>query len=313
MDWGSLSGFSIAVVVLVFVFIKMGIRFVPQGQEWTVEQFGKYTRTFEPGLRFMIPLMETVGRKLSMMETVLDVPSQEVITRDNAMIRADGVVFFQVINAARAAYEVNDLEYAILNLTTTNLRNVMGSMDLDELLSKRDEINGRLLSVVDEATSPWGVKITRIEIKDIKPPADLVEAMAAQMKAERSKRANILEAEGLRQAQILKAEGERQAAVLEADGRKEAAFRDAEARERLAQAEARATEMVSKAIAEGSAQAVNYFIAQRYVDALGQIGSASNQKVVFLPLEATGVLGSIAGVGEIAKQALGELRSKPHA
>jgi regulator of protease activity HflC (stomatin/prohibitin superfamily) len=249
-------------------------------------------------------VIDRIGSKMNMMERVMDVPSQEVITKDNAMVKVDGVVFFQVLDAAKASYEVNQLEYAILNLTMTNVRTVMGSMDLDELLSKRDEINARLLQVVDDATTPWGIKVTRIEIKDIRPPHDLVEAMARQMKAERLKRANILEAEGLRQAEILRAEGEKQAAILEAEGRKEAAFRDAEAREREAQAEAKATEMVSKAIAEGDINAVNYFVANRYVESLEKIATSDNQKLVFMPLEASGVIGAIGGVAELAKQAM---------
>jgi regulator of protease activity HflC (stomatin/prohibitin superfamily) len=245
------------------------------------------------------------------METVLDVPSQEIITKDNAMVRVDGVVFYQVLDAAKAAYEVNNLEFATLNLTMTNVRTVMGSMDLDELLSKRDEINARLLDVVDEATTPWGVKVTRIEIKDIAPPKDLVDSMARQMKAERDKRASILTAEGQRQAEILRAEGEKQAAILEAEGRKEAAFRDAEARERLAQAEARATLMVSEAISKGNVQAINYFVAQKYVEAITQLAAAPNQKVLLMPLETSGLVGTLAGVTELARQALSKTGSQP--
>jgi regulator of protease activity HflC (stomatin/prohibitin superfamily) len=274
--------------------------------EYTVEYFGKYTRTLKPGFNVILPPFYRVGSKINMRETVMDVPSQEVISRDNAMIKVDGVVFFQVLNAAKAAYEVNDLPRAILNITMTNIRTVMGSMNLDDLLSKRDEINLQLLNVVDQATEPWGVKVARIEIKDISPPADLVEAMARQMKAERLKRAQILEAEGHRQAEILRAEGDKQAAILEAEGRKEAAFRDAEARERQAEAEAKATAMVSTAIANGDVNAINYFVAGKYVDALGKFAESSNQKVFFLPVEASGVIGSIAGIAEIAKQAFGK-------
>ena len=292
--------FAALAIFLVF----MSAKFVPQGREFTVERFGRYTRTLKPGLNIIVPVMDRVGAKLNMMERVLDVPSQEVITKDNAMVKVDGVVFFQVLDAAKAAYEVNQLEYAILNLTMTNLRTVMGSMDLDELLSKRDDINARLLQVVDDATTPWGIKVTRIEIKDIRPPLDLVEAMGRQMKAERDKRANILEAEGLRQAEILRAEGEKQAAILEAEGRREAAFRDAEAREREAEAEARATQMVSKAIAEGDINAVNYFVATRYVESLEKIATSDNGKLIFMPLEASGVIGAIGGVTELVKKAV---------
>ncbi len=294
----------IGFVILVIVTLYKGAKMVPQGFEWTVERFGRYRTTLKPGLGLILPYIDSVGRKINMMEQVLEVPSQEVITRDNAVVKVDGVVFYQVLDSVRAAYEVNNLEYAILNLTMTNTRTVLGSMDLDESLSKRDVINSKLLAVVDEATHPWGIKVTRIEIKDITPPHDLVESMARQMKAEREKRASILEAEGARQASILKAEGEKQAAVLEAEGRREAAFRDAEARERLAQAEAKATEMVSQAIANGSSQAVNYFVALKYVDALHSIGMAPNQKVFFMPMETAGVLGSIAGIAELAKDAL---------
>jgi regulator of protease activity HflC (stomatin/prohibitin superfamily) len=297
------SSFVVFFLVLAVVIVLMGVKSVHQGMEYTVERFGRYTRTLRPGLNLIVPVIDTIGHKINMMEQVLDVPSQEIITKDNAMVRVNGVVFFQVIDAPKAAYEVSGLDNAILNLTMTNIRTVMGSMDLDELLSKRDEINTRLLGVVDDATTPWGVKVTRIEIKDIEPPADLVEAMGRQMKAEREKRANILDAEGDRQAEILRAEGEKQAAVLEAEGRREAAFRDAEARERLAEAEAKATMMVSEAIAKGDIQAVNYFVAQKYVEALKEMASADNHKVIMMPLEASNVIGSVAGITELAKAA----------
>jgi len=303
-----ISGFAIFVVTFLFlalILVFLGVKVVPQGTEFTVERFGRYTRTLRPGLHLIIPIVDRIGHRMNVMERVMDVPTQEVITRDNAMVSVDGVVFFQVLDAASAAYEVNQLELAILNLTMTNIRTVMGSMDLDELLSQRDKINAQLLTVVDEATSAWGVKVTRIEIKDISPPRDLVDAMARQMKAEREKRANILDAEGFRQAEILKAEGEKQSAILEAEGRREAAFRDAEAREREGEAEAKVTTMVSDAIAKGDVQAINYFVAQKYVEALRDIASAPNEKVVLMPMEASGILGSLAGITELAKASFG--------
>jgi len=304
--------FAVAVLVLAIVIVVLGAKRVPQGMEYTVERFGRYTKTLRPGLNLIIPLVDSVGGKLNMMEQVLDVPSQEVITKDNAMVTVDGVVFFQILDAAKAAYEVSQLTHAILNLTMTNVRTVMGSMDLDELLSMRDQINAKLLEVVDDATTPWGIKVTRIEIKDISPPRDLVDAMARQMKAEREKRAQILEAEGHRQAAILKAEGEKQAAILEAEGEREAAFREAEARERLAEAEAKATMMVSQAIAKGDVSAINYFVAQKYTEALKDIASAPNQKVIMMPLEASNLIGSVAGIAEIAREAAGRSgRSEP--
>lgn len=302
-----MGGFGLFVTVL-FVFavllVFMSVKSVPQGMEYTVERFGKYTNTLTPGLNIIMPVIDRIGRRLNMMEQVLDVPSQEVITKDNAMVRVDGVVFYQIMDAAKAAYEITYLDMAIINLVMTNIRTVMGSMDLDELLSRRDEINARLLSVVDDATSPWGIKVTRIEIKDIAPPKDLVDSMARQMKAEREKRAQILEAEGMRQAEILKAEGLKQGAILDAEGRKEAAFRDAEARERLAEAEAKATLMVSEAIAKGDVQAINYFVAQKYIESLKEVAAANNSKLIFMPLEASSVIGALGGIGELAKEAL---------
>jgi len=292
---------AVIVVILAVVIVRKSVIIVRQGYEYTVERFGRYIVTFEPGFHLMMPFVNRIGQRINMMERVLDVPSQEVISKDNAVLTVDGVVFFQVLNAAKAAYEVHRLEHAILNLTMTNIRTVLGSMDLDDALSKRDTINARLLDVVDDATSPWGLKVTRIEIKDISPPMDLVNAMARQMKAEREKRANILEAEGFRQAAILRAEGAKQAIVLDAEGRREAAFRDAEAREREAEAEAKATTMVSEAIAAGDIQAINYFVAQKYVDALKEFATSPNQKTLLLPMETIGILGSLAGITEIAK------------
>lgn len=306
MDFDAVGYVVIAILVFGVILLFKGIKTIPQGLEFTVERLGKYTKTLRPGLNFIVPFIDVVGDKMNMRETVMDVPNQEVISRDNAMIKVDGIVFFQITNAAKAAYEVTDLNRAILNLVMTNIRTVMGSMDLDDLLSKRDDINAQLLTVVDQATEPWGVKVTRIEIKDISPPLDLVEAMARQMKAEREKRAQILEAEGSRQAAILKAEGEKQAAVLQSEGRKEAAFRDAEAREREAEAEAKATAMVSQAIADGNVQALNYFVAGKYVEALGKFADSPNQKTFFLPVDAAGVIGSIGGIAEIARESFGK-------
>jgi regulator of protease activity HflC (stomatin/prohibitin superfamily) len=296
--------FAIALIVVAFLAVAMSVRSVPQGMEYTVERFGRYTQTLRPGFNLIVPFIDRIGAKMNMMEQVLEVPRQEVITKDNAMVTVDGVIFYQVLDAAKAAYEVTNLQNATRNLTMTNVRTVMGSMDLDELLSQRDKINHQLLKVVDDATAPWGIKVTRIEIKDIAPPKDLVESMGRQMKAERDKRAAILEAEGLRQAAILKAEGEKQAAILQAEGQREAAFRSAEARERSAEAEAKATTVVSEAIAKGNVQALNYFIAQRYVEALQKVASAPNQKLILMPLEAAGVIGAIGGVAELAKQAM---------
>lgn len=301
-----MSGFGIFVLVLLVfavVLLFMSVKSVPQGMEYTVERFGRYTATLTPGLNIIMPVIDSIGRKMIMMEQVMDVPSQEVITKDNAMVTVDGVVFYQVMDAAKAAYEVSKLDWAILNLVMTNIRTVMGSMDLDELLSRRDDINARLLMVVDDATTPWGIKVTRIEIKDIAPPKDLVEAMGRQMKAERLKRASILEAEGLRQSEILRAEGAQQAAILEAEGRKEAAYRDADARERLAQAEARATLMVSESISKGDIQAINYFVAQKYIESLKEVATSNNSKLIFMPLEASSVIGALGGIAELAKAA----------
>ncbi|WP_386795679.1 SPFH domain-containing protein [Luteimonas composti] len=307
------GGMFLTAVLLVagIVILFKTVRMVPQGYEWTVERFGRYTHTMTPGLHFLIPVVYGVGRKVNMMEQVLDVPSQDVITKDNAVVKVDGVVFFQVLDAAKAAYEVANLEVAMIALVQTNIRTVIGSMDLDESLSQRETINAQLLNVVDHATNPWGVKVTRIEIRDIQPPRDLVDSMARQMKAERERRAVILEAEGHRQSAILRAEGEKQAAILEAEGEKEAAFREAEARERLAEAEANATRMVSDAIAQGDVQAINYFVAQKYVEAFGKLATAPNQKFVLMPMESSGIIGSIAGVAELAREALGKQQAAP--
>ncbi len=300
----SIGVFFLFLLAFVLVLVFLSVKSVPQGMEYTVERFGRYTNTLTPGLNIIMPVIDRIGRRMVMMEQVMDVPSQEVITKDNAMVTVDGVVFYQVMDAAKAAYEVSQLDLAILNLVMTNIRTVMGSMDLDELLSRRDDINARLLTVVDDATTPWGIKATRIEIKDIAPPKDLVEAMGRQMKAERLKRASILEAEGLRQSEILRAEGAQQAAILDAEGRKEAAYRDADARERLAKAEANATLMVSEAIAKGNIQAVNYFVAQKYIESLKDVASASNSKIVLMPLEAGSVIGALGGITELAKEAM---------
>ena len=299
---GSVLIFAILAFAIFTVF--KSVQVVPQGFEYTVERFGRYRRTLPPGLAFIVPYFDRVSNKVNMKERVLDVPSQEVITKDNAVVRVDGVVFYQVLDPVKSSYNVNSLQRATLNLTMTNIRTVLGSMDLDESLSKRDKINAELLQVVDEATSPWGVKVTRIEIKDIAPPQDLVDSMARQMKAERDKRAEILTAEGFKQSEILKAEGEKQATILEADGRLEAARRDAAARVALAKAEANATTLVSDAISKGEIQAVNYFVATKYVEALTTIGAADNQKIVMLPLEASSLIGSISGIADIAKATL---------
>lgn len=293
--------FLMVLVALAVLVVLMSVKTVPQGYEWTVERFGRYTTTLSPGLHFIMPFFDQIGRKLSVMEQVLDIPAQEVISRDNAMVRIDAVCFYQVIDTPRAAYEVQGLGYAIQNLAMTNMRTVIGSLDLDEMLSQRDQINGRLLAAIDQATGPWGIKITRVEIKDITPPHDLVDAMASQMKAERMKRASILEAEGRRQAEILEAEGEKQGQILKAEGAREAAFLEAEAREREAQAEANATAAVSEAIGKGNIQALNYFIAQKYVTAFGEVAASTNTKVIMMPIEATQLVGSVGGMAELLK------------
>jgi regulator of protease activity HflC (stomatin/prohibitin superfamily) len=299
------------VVALVMIYLATSLKVVRQGYHYTIEHFGRFTTVARPGLNFYPAFFYRVGRKVNMMEQVLDIPGQEIITKDNAMVAVDGVVFFQVLDAAKAAYEVSDLYLAIMQLTTTNLRTVMGSMDLDETLSKRDEINARLLTVVDQATEAWGVKITRVEVKDIRPPADIVNAMGRQMKAEREKRAVILEAEGSRASEILRAEGQKQSQILEAEGRREAAFRDAEARERAAEAEAKATQMVSEAIAGGNTQAINYFIAQKYVDAVSLFATSPNAKTILFPVEATQLIGTLGGIGELAREALRDTPAAP--
>ena len=301
-------GINVFVLVLVLLAVLTlfgAVKMVTQGYHWTVERFGRYTRTLTPGLNLIVPFFDRIGHKMVMMEQVIAIPQQEVITKDNATVTVDGVAFFQVFDAAKASYEVADLEQAVITLTMTNIRSVMGSMDLDQVLSHRDEINERLLRVVDAAVAPWGVKVNRIEIKDIVPPKDLVEAMGRQMKAERVKRADILQAEGQRASEILRAEGDKQSQILEAEGRREAAFRDAEGRERLAEAEAKATEMVSQAVARGDIAALNYFIAEKYLKAFGQIAASPNQKILMIPIEAMQVIGSLAGIGEIAKATFG--------
>lgn len=295
---------AIVLVILVFAIMFKYVVIVKQGYEYTVENFGKYTRSLKPGFHVLIPIFENVGRVINRKEQVLDVASQEVITKDNAMVTVNGVLFYQIQDAVKAAYQVDDLDFAIMNLVMTNIRTVIGSMEIDELLSQRNMINQRLLDVVDVATIPWGVKVTRVEIKDITPPKDLIDAMARQMKAERDKRANILEAEGLRQAEILKAEGEKQAVILEAEGNKEAAFREAEARERSAEAEATATRLVSEAIEKGNQNALSYFLGQKYIDALQGIVTSPNEKLLMLPVDATQVMGTIAGIAEVAKSSL---------
>ena len=303
----------VVVAVLLFIVITFfkGVRVVPQGFEYTVEHFGKYTNTMSPGLHFLIPYMQGIGRKVNMMEQVFEVPSQDVITKDNAVVRVDGVVFFQVLDAAKAAYEVSNLDQAMIALVQTNIRTVIGSMDLDESLSQRETINAKLLGVVDHATSPWGVKVNRIEIKDIQPPQNLIQSMQQQKMAEQNKRAAVLEAEGVRQSEILRAEGEKQAAILQAEGKREAAYREAEARERLAEAEAKATEMVSEAIGKGDVQAINYFVAQKYVEAFRELATSGNSKFIMMPMETSGIIGSIAGIASLAQESLAQQQTPP--
>ncbi|MFT4090859.1 MAG: SPFH domain-containing protein [Asticcacaulis sp.] len=295
------SSFIVVLLVLLFFIVSSIVKIVPQGREFTVERFGRYTRTLKPGISFLTPFIETIGKKVNMMEQVFDVPQQDVITKDNAVVKVDGIVFIQVIDAAAAAYRVDNLNNAITQLSMTNLRTVVGSMELDEVLSQRDAINTRLLTVIDHATSPWGIKVTRIEIKDLRPPLDITDAMARQMKAERERRAQIIEADGDRQAAITRAEGQKQAAVLEAEGRREAAFRDAEARERAAEAEAKATQMVSDAIAAGDTTAINYFVAQKYVEAFGKFANSNNTKTLILPADLSSLAGTVGGVAELIK------------
>ena len=307
-DFSTLTVPIFALLAIAVVF--MGVKTVPQGSEYTVERFGKYTKTLKPGLNFIVPFVDHISSKINMREQVLDIEKQSVISKDNAVVQTDGVVFHQIVDAAKSTYEVNDLLNAMRNLCLTNIRTVLGAMSLDEMLSNREEINTRLLTVVDQATNPWGVKVTRIEIKDLEPPVDLVEAMSRQMKAERQKRADILEAEGQRQSEILRAEGKKQSAILDAEGRKEAAFRDAEARERFAEAEGNATRMVSDAIRDGDVQALNYFVATKYTEALQAIGAADNQKLVLMPIEASSLIGSLAGIGELTKSIFGKDKDK---
>ncbi|CAN5136917.1 SPFH domain-containing protein [soil metagenome] len=302
---------ALTIAILVIIYLATSMKIVRQGYQYTIERFGRFTEVAKPGLNFYPAFFYSVGRKINMMEQVVDIPGQEIITKDNAMVSVDGVVFFQVLDAAKAAYEVSELYVAIMQLATTNLRTVMGSMDLDETLSKRDEINARLLSVVDHATSSWGVKITRVELKDIRPPADIVNAMGRQMKAEREKRASILESEGMRASEILRAEGQKAAQILEAEGRREAAFRDSEAREREAEAEAKATQMVSDAISAGNPQALNYFIAQKYVEAVSAFATSPNAKTILFPVEATQLIGTLGGIGALAREAFGTDAAPP--
>lgn len=297
MDMGQIL--VIAAVALILFIIAKTVRIIPQGSEWTLENFGRYSRTLKPGLTFVIPFYQRISNKMDMRERVIDIPSQEVITKDNVMVTADAVVFIQVVDARMATYEVSNLENAIQNLCLTNVRTVVGSMDLDEVLSKRDQINAQLLGVIDQATDGWGTKVTRIEIKDLSPPHDITQAMNKQMKAEREKRSDILIAEGHKQSSILKAEGEKEAAIREAEGRKEAAYLDAEGREREAQAEARATEMVSTAIAKGDVNAINYFVAQEYVKAFGELAKSPNQKTLIVPAELSGLAATVGGVSEL--------------